>query len=240
MTKRNKHWPPKKGMTIFKLFIFYFGSMGWWGITIPIFDGASDEAIAVLMICLAIYLPLLAFAWMRITSRAMSIKPPQGVEPVAEDELRKRLMKINDLDVPFTVRKDRHDGIIVTWNIVDEKWGEVLAAYSIKMVQSIRIRIDEKDHTVLAQDQSISRKKAINLLSGEASFSMSFFKGIDLLSYDRAIRGGLIFKNGKWKLGKAYSYRFSLAEMKNPLIDVIGHSGWTYKPTLSFWRWLGG
>ncbi|NQV11740.1 hypothetical protein HQ524_00090 [Candidatus Uhrbacteria bacterium] len=240
MSRQSKKWPPKKGTAIFWLFIFYFGSMGWWGIFVPIMDGASDEAIIILMICLGIYLPILAWAWMRITSRVMSIKPPRGVEPVAESELRKRLMDINNLDVPFTVRKDLHDGIIVTWNIVDEKWGEVLAAYSINMVQSIRLRIDEKDHTVLAQDQSVSRKKAINLLSGEASFSMSFFKGIDLLSYNRAISGGLIFKDGKWKLGKAYDYRFSLSEMKNPIISAIGYSGWTYKPTLSFWRWLGG
>jgi hypothetical protein len=73
---------------------------------------------------------------------------------------------------------------------------------------------------------------------GVVGWSWSFFRGINFFQYERGVQVGLFFKDGQWT--KAYNYRFNLAEMKNPLIEVIAGSGWTFAPVVTFFRPLGG
>jgi hypothetical protein len=41
-------------------------------------------------------------------------------------------------------------------------------------------------------------------------------------------------------VAEAYRYRFSATEMRNPLVEAIVNGGWTYAPSLTLIRALGG
>jgi hypothetical protein len=86
---------------------------------------------------------------------------------------------------------------------------------------------------VLAQDRdrTISWGGGVARLGG----SWSFFRGITFFQYERGALFGLFFKDGHWTT-TAYDYRFCLAEMKNPLIQAVVGSGWTFAPVVTFLR----
>jgi hypothetical protein len=41
-------------------------------------------------------------------------------------------------------------------------------------------------------------------------------------------------------VAEAYRYRFFATEMRNPLVEAIVNGGWTYAPSLTLIRALGG
>lgn len=169
---------------------------------------------------------------------AAQIVPSAEVKPVMAEELRRRLLAINDLDLPFQVREETNGRIVAEWRIVDAKWVGILEAGGLKMAHQIHLELDAQAHKVRSQDRS----QAISWNAGLAGLGGSFwwFRGIVLFEYESGVLVGLFFKDGRWTVGPAYTYRFALSEMKNPLIEAIVGSGWTFAPVITYWRWLGG
>jgi len=53
-----------------------------------------------------------------------------------------------------------------------------------------------------------------------------------LFQYERGVQYGVIYKDGKFKVDYAYNYAFNIAEIKNPIIDVITGSDWEFRPVV--------
>ena len=90
--------------------------------------------------------------------------------------------------------------------------------------------------------KTIDESRSISFDGGIAnlSWSFSFSRGVMFFEYEAGAAFGLLFKDGAWAVDRAYQYRFNLAEMKNPLIEATVMGGWSYAPSLTFVRWLGG
>ena len=175
----------------------------------------------------------------RCGSWAGSITPAPGVEPVTAETLRARLLAVNHLGLPFQVREERPGGrLVAEWRITDSCWVGLMEVGGLTSAHQICLELDPRTHKVLAQD----RDRTVSWRAGAACLggSWSFFRGINFFQYDRGALVGLFFKDGGWAT-TAYDYRFHLAEMKNPLIQAIVGSGWTFAPVVTFIRplaWL--
>ncbi len=180
--------------------------------------------------------------WLALTFRAgswaSSIAPAPGVAPVSAQTLRARLLAINELGLPFQVREEGHRGrLVAEWRIADVRWVGLMEAGGLTKAHQIYLELNSRTRRVLTQD----RARTVSWGGGVArlGWSWSFFRGINFFQYERGALVGLFFKDGRWTT-TAYDYRFHLAEMKNPLIQVILESGWTFAPVVTFFRPLGG
>ena len=168
-------------------------------------------------------------------SWATAVKPRSKVSLPIE-ELRKRLLSLNDDKLPFAVVQDSKDPnrIIASWKIADEKWIELFAARGLRMQYELRMKLVEEKGVVKAQDnfrkfEYVGRVggKGIKLGSG-----FSFSKGISLFRYERGLQYGVIYKDGQLKIDYAYNYTFNMAEVKNPIIEIVTGSGWEFRPVV--------
>jgi hypothetical protein len=179
------------------------------------------------------FLLWLALAF-RAGSWAGSIAPAPGAAPVSAETLRARLLAVNDLGLPFRVPEEgRRARLVGEWRIADARWVGPMEAGGLTQAHQVHLELDPRTHRVLAQD----RDRAVSWGGGVAhlGWSWAFFRGINFFQYDRGALVGLFFKDGRWTT-TAYDYRFHLAEMKNPLIQAIVGSGWTFAPVVTFLR----
>jgi hypothetical protein len=196
------------------------------------------DYLAVAVAGLVVYCLLWFYFLCRGGAWAAQTAPSPEVPPVAALEMRRRLLALNDLNLPFHVREQKHGRLVAEWRLVDAKWAGILHAGGLKQAHQIHLELDPVAHKVRCQDRSL----AISWNAGFAELggSFSFFRGISLFEYDSGALAGVFFKDSRWTVGQAYNYRFALAEMKNPLIEAIIGSGWTFAPVITYWRWLGG
>lgn len=169
---------------------------------------------------------------MRAGSWAASISPAPGVESVPAEALRARLLAVNDLNLPFRVREEGYR-LVAEWRIADARWVGLMEVAGLTRAHEVHLELDPRTHKVLAQD----RDRTVSWGAGFArpGASWSFFRGINFFQYERGALLGLFFKGGHWTT-RAYDYCFRLAEMKNPLIQAVVGSGWTFAPVVTFFR----
>lgn len=201
-------------------------------------ESVSSEHLVVLLIGLAVFLVLWFYLMIRGATWAASVPSLPGVAPISADDLRARLLAINDLNLPFQVRAQSDGRLVAEWRIAEAKWIGILQAGGLHMAHRVIMELDPATHKVRVQDRS----QSIAWSAGAASVggSWSFFQGITFFQYERGIEVGLFLKDGKWTT-TAYNYRFQLSEMKNPLIEAIVASGWEFTPVAAFSpHWLFG
>jgi hypothetical protein len=185
----------------------------------------------------ALYTLLWGVLMLRGGGWAARIAPPGGTPPVAAEVLSARLRAINALDVPFKVHEEA-GRLVAEWRISDARWTRRLEAGGLKMTHRVRMALDPATHKVRVQDtvRTLSWRAGV----GSVGWSFSSFRGISFVQCTRGVAVGLLFKDGTWAVTPAYNYRFDVTEMKNPLIEVIVQSGWTFNPVVTFFRPLGG
>jgi hypothetical protein len=174
----------------------------------------------------------------RVGSWAAGIATPPGVTPAEPQAMRARLLAVNDLGLPFRVREEGRRGrLVAEWRIADARWLGLTEAGGLTRVHQLYLELDPHTHKVRAVevDRTVSWGAGI----ARVGWSWAYFQGINFFHYERGALVGLFFKDGRWTT-TAYDYRFQLAEMRNPLIQAIVESGWTFAPVVTFFRPLGG
>lgn len=189
-----------------------------------------------ILIYAAIQLPV----WNRVGSWAVTVYPKPGVLSVSESELRRRLLAINGLDVPFKVSERKDGKLDVTWRLADAKWAGLMTMNKVTETQMIRLRLSEKDRACRAVDIIKSVRATADGLRMGFSLSFSFFRGIVFGQWEYEKQYGLIFKDGGLTFDKAYEYKFRHDELKNPIVNMVVQSGWQYKPVMFISKILGG
>jgi hypothetical protein len=194
-----------------------------------------DNIAAVSLVSLVYGLVQVFVVFPRIGSWATTVVPESKVRMTTE-ELRRRLFSLNHESMPFAVVRDSDDPsrITASWKIADEKWIELFAACRLRVQYELRMRLRDATGVVEAQDNFKRFEYTAGLDPRGIRFrsGFSFFKGISLYQYQRGLRYGVIFKDGMLKIDYAYNYRFSMHEIKNPIIEIVAESGWTFKPVM--------
>lgn len=163
-----------------------------------------------------------------------TVRPPSGVQAIDEKLLRKKILQLNEYNLPFHVY-EKHKGkqLCAEWNIKDKVWSELIARAGVTEQYQMVMEFDEVNKIVRAVDLT----RTINWRAGVSlAFSFSYFRGIDLFEYSALKTYGLVRTNEGWAVESDYIYKFDRSEMKTPIIKCIHEGGWTYRPVL----FLGG
>ena len=200
----------------------------------------TDKYLWHIVIFILIYAAIQLPIWNRVASWAAAVKPKPGIPPVSEPELRQRLLAINTMDVPFYVVEKRGKKLDVVWRLADAKWVGLMSANKVSRVEIMRLRLSDRDKSCRVVEISKAIKASADGTTLQFAFSFSFFRGIVFGQWEYEKQFGLIFRDGGLTFDTAYEYKFSLSELKNPVVNIIVSSGWSFKPVMFFSRILGG
>jgi hypothetical protein len=150
-------------------------------------------------------------------------KPDEGVAPVAEDELRARLLAISGKGL--TTRTDDGD-VVIAWSA---KVGSVGtgAEYEYRY-RAIRVSFDESEHEAAGVCFKTDTEAELDF---DASFSLS-------CSWERGQHIGSETMHVVAWLGPHHTsggadekgYKFSWGALRQQVMDTVTGAGWTYKP----------
>ncbi len=200
----------------------------------------TDKYVPHIIIFVLLYILVLIPLWLRVASWAATVLPKQGLEPVSEAELRQRLLAINETDSPLQVVERKMGKLDIVWRLADAKWAGLMTLNKIKRTQIIRIQLSGEDATCRAIDISKAIRGSADARTLHLGFSFNFFRGIVFSQKEYEVQYGLVHKDDRLAIDKAYEYKFNIAEMKSPAMQIVLNSGWRYKPVVFFTRWLSG
>jgi len=177
----------------------------------------------------------------RVASWAAQVPAVPGTEPVTAQTLMQRLLGINEQDVPYALSRGAHGNeIVVDWRYADARWLDLMRVHGMSKGYRLVLRFDERTRTVRAQDRYASfdwsAGRGPNLLS--LNWKMSL--GITFFEYRHERVFGLQFRGGRPTFDLSYAYTFDLNELKQPMIEIIRHAGWNFRPVITFFRLIGG
>ena len=131
--------------------------------------------------------------------------------------------------------------IDVTWRYGDARWFDLMRAHKMRRTHKLVLGLDEESHTARVREywSAFDASAGPNdlRLSWTAARGMQFFE-----IEHRRVFGVQLDPGGKptGELSKAYT--FNLQELKQPVIEAVTGSGWTWQPVM--WnapralRWL--
>lgn len=196
--------------------------------TSKFFDKYLWHIIIVILIYAGLQFPI----WNRVIAWATTVHPKPGVVAVEESELRRRLLSINDLEVPFQISERKDGKFEATWRLADAKWAGLMTANKVTELRIIRLKLSDKEKTCKAVDITKSVRATADGLSLGFSFSSFFSRGVIFWEWAYEKQYGFIFKDGHLTFDTAYEYKFSYDEIKNPIVNIVVQSGWQYKQVL--------
>ena len=157
-------------------------------------------------------------------------EPKEGVAPVPPEELRQRLLAINNDQVPFTVEPGsggKEGDVVLEWKIVDAQWYEIFAKAGLEKVHKIYLTLLPGENEARALEESYDLEWRAGI--PQMSVSAEAFRG-------RTMTSKSFGKAYAWKganplsYGEVYEYSFDVSEMKDPVIEIVTGSGWTFRP----------
>jgi hypothetical protein len=181
------------------------------------------------------------FIFGRVATWVSAVPAVPGVEPVAVETLMQRLLGINDQNVPYTISRGTHaNEIVVDWRYADATWLDLMRVHGMKKGYRLVFRFDEGAHNVRAQDRYASFDWSAGRGPDLLSLDWKVWLGITFYEYQHERVFGLQFKDGKPTFDLSYAYTFNLNELKQPMIEIIRHAGWNFRPVITFFRPVGG
>jgi hypothetical protein len=190
------------------------------------------------LVALTAGLLMLAALWFfKGSAWAATIEPAPGVPPVTGQELERRLLAINDLDVPFAVEAGR-GSIVASWRFADARWIDLARAHGTRRTHRILMELDARAHTVRPVEQWTS----LDASAGRGGASLRWVSGTGITFFQhehQRVFGLQVDERGRFVPRLSYAYTFDLEEMKAPLVEAVRKAGWHWRPTM--WRgpaWL--
>ncbi len=180
---------------------------------------ADETVLMVLCAWLAIaslsLLPLLARLF-----AAVWFFPGKG-EAISEEQLRTRLLAINDRPGPVRAVTGRR-GLVLAWNHGDTQWCELLSYQGVRTLYELRLRFDGPTRTVVLTD----RIRPVDFLFCPEGVKVGRARICLPLLRVRLNKSGSI---EDWAAREVYEYTFHPREIKGPVMAAILASGWNVR-----------
>ncbi|MFA5854792.1 MAG: hypothetical protein WC846_00660 [Candidatus Gracilibacteria bacterium] len=180
----------------------------------------SDDRMMVTIVLSATALFLLGFIpGLDFVAKKIWVFKTEEKSTIGEEELRKRILEINEFDVPVVV-EEKGSRLVVTWKYLDAKWWEIISKNRMKKVYQLIVKLDgEKKLATL-----IDVNKFVMWGVGPTSVKVfgGYFRGI-MVAFEIGKRWGI---KENFSVGKIYDYKFNPSEIKNPVMNTILKSGW--------------
>ena len=171
---------------------------------------------------------------MGLLNKLKGIREPEpGVQPISENDLKQKLLGLNDDRIPFSIESgsgDEEADVVAEWKIVDAEWYEIFAKASLEKSHTLLLGLSDEDKEVrvLEVSRDVEWRAGVPTLSA----SIETFKGRTVVSKEYEAVWA-------WKsvnpldYDQVYEYSFDVSDMKDPISEVVTKNGWTYRPVMS-------
>ncbi len=205
----------------------------------PAAKQAPPVVVYLVALGLAAWVSAQFFLFPRLASWAGSVLPTPGAAPMPQPEVERRLLALNDRNLPFQVRRGTRPGeLVVDWRYADAKWFDLMRLAGLSRLFRVVLRLDEKSLSVRARDYTADVDWSAG--RGGADFAFRASLGINFFLYRQEAVLGLQIRGGQVTFDPFYRYRFDVRELRDPLIATVAAAGWRYRPVLTFFRPVGG
>lgn len=192
---------------------------------------------------LVINLSLAVFWFFKGSAWSVRQPPQPGTRPEPATFLRDRLLALNQQDVPVqvTALPNNSDTLDITWRYGDSQWFDLMRTHKMHRTHKLVLALDEHSHTARVSEYW----SAFDASAGPNDLRLNWnaARGMQFFEFEhRRVFGVQLDASGKptGELSKAYT--FNLQELKQPVIEAVTASGWTWQPVM--WnapgnlRWL--
>ena len=139
-------------------------------------------------------------------------------DPVHLEELRRRLLKINNTRGPVRVL-GKGDKLIITWRYEEQQWCELLSRLGVVRLYELHCRFDSATRTVLLAD----RMRIADFLICPEQVRIGF-RRIPLPFF--RVRPKQLGTVEQYAATAPHEYDFHPREIKSPVMGTILTSGW--------------
>lgn len=183
-----------------------------------------EEGTLLIVLCLWVALAALLFplflGW--VIKKCWSF---QGTgDPVHLEELRRRLLKINDLRGPVRAL-GKGDKLIITWRYEEQQWCELLSRLGVVRLYELHCRFEPVTRTVLLVDRMRTADFLIcpnQVHVGFRRIPLPFFR----------VRPKRLGTVEQYAATAPHEYDFHPREIKSPVMGTILTSGWDVRFSL--------
>lgn len=151
------------------------------------------------------------------------------VKPVDKEELTRRLLALNNPNLPWEIVGGEKVDLMARWKLADAKWWEILKRAGLKIYYLGKMKLDEKHKRVLYNEELGELEWAVGLSDTPVRFRYSKFRGRILFSKRKAV--AYAFKSlypPDW--GKVYEFDFDVNLIRGPIIETVERAGWLFQP----------
>ena len=191
---------------------------------------------------LIINLSLAVFWFFKGSAWSVRQPPRPGTRPEPAVLLRDRLLALNQQEVPVQVVASPDGNTVdISWRYADARWLDLMRAHEMRRTHKLVLGLDEHSHTARMREYWSAFDASAGL--NELRLNWTVARGMQFFEFEhRRIFGVQLNASGKptGELSKAYT--FNLQELKQPIIEAVTVSGWTWQPVM--WdapkrlRWL--
>ena len=242
----SEQWPPSQAWPAVRLFL---------GATAVLLVGGA----LLLLVLLALLPPLGPLGWvlmvvllvtafvlwfgamMRQASRAATIPPPPEVEPVADDELLRRLDALGATGwarVEGETDRRRRVSAVGPQQATEGVGGGGWTRESTRVVSGYELTLDASRHRVIVSERIVTTRigAAVTLASASAFWERVWFRGITMPVYDPEDPPALAYDpKSAWRVHTRLG--LTPQDLRSALVDVVCRSGWAYVPAFTLGRW---
>ncbi len=219
-------------MAAFALGMLLFLALVW---VIPAVEGWT---IGYILMAIGIDVAIVLFMWgiFAFGIKLATKRPRRGIERVSRDDLRGRLMSLNDEDSPFVLVEVAPYHLVGRWKLEVPAYYTLFGKHGLSEVYQLDLYL-HPGGSVAALETRGSINWDVTTVPPRARYSWSYVRGIVLFSYklhrEWAMDWNLRFR-------KVVDFTFDVQEYKRPVVNVIVGSGWTFRPILFRpLRWKG-
>lgn len=164
---------------------------------------------------------------------AVTVSPePRAGAPLAESELRERLLGLPEKSSPLTLAPGKDvSEVVVTWSR-DAAWVDAGGAEAVHRFHKLVLRLDAEHHVVRVKEYAASGRAAASAsgaeLRWESQWGFVFFER----SRQRSLGAQAVVHRDRTGVGPRLDLDFDLQDLKLPVKAVVLDAGWTWKPVL--------
>ena len=192
---------------------------------------------------LVINLTLAVFWFFKASAWSVRQTPAPGTRPELAAALRERLLAINQQNVPVQAITSPNDDntIEITWRYADAQWLDLMRAHKMSRTHKLVLDLDEPTHKARVSEYW----SAFDASAGphDLRLEWSGARGMQFFQFEQSRVFGLqLDSTGKPAGELSKSYTFNLQALKQPIIEAVTGSGWTWQPVMwnnpASLRWL--
>jgi hypothetical protein len=181
---------------------------------------------------LVINLSLAVFWFFKGSSWSVRQPPHPRTRPEPATSLRDRLLALNQQEIPVQIiTSPNSDTLEITWRYTDAQWLDLMRTHKMRRTHKLVLGFDEHSHTARVREYWSTFDASAG--PDDLRLNWTAARGMQFFEFEhRRVFGGQLDANGKptGELSKAYT--FNLQELKQPIIEAVTASGWTWQPVM--------